>query len=138
MGYTSGCRITTQTTTAAARDSICELLKRIDKMQREAVTNEIQSRCDTCILPITHNTVPVAFWTACGRFEAVDPATGNPAGLFRIEEVKGCDTVLLRILRVKCDQIICTDCTCELRIQCICAMQCFDAIRCDNICFKAH
>lgn len=136
MGFNTGCRITS--TTTPVRDSICDLLKRIDQMQKEAIVSEIQGRCDSCVLPIMFNTKPIAIWTACGRFEAVLPMSSDPANLFRVEEVRDCDTVLLRILKVCGDKIHCTDCTLVLRIDCICAIQCFDAIHCHNICIKGR
>ena len=119
-------------------ETICDLLKKIDKVQKDAVLSEIQGRCDNCALPLMFNTKPIAIWTECGRFEAIVRLfpEETTTGLFRVEEVRDCETVVLRLLEVCNGKIKCTDETVTLRIACICAVQCFDPIHCQHVCFK--
>ena len=118
-------------------DNICEILRRIEKIQNEAVAQSYHYQCDNCILPVMFNTKPIALWcNCCDRFTCVLETNTNKdvqARYFRVEEVRG-NTVCLRLLDIDSQGcFICTDKTVILDCRCICAIQCFDPINC-NIC----
>lgn len=109
--------------------SIVDLLKRIDKMQKDAITANAVGSCNTCIIAPVFNTKPIAVYL-CN--EALTVPIGNTttfANRFRVEEVKG-DVVILRLLTSVNDELTCTTYTITVRINCICCVQCFDPITC--------
>ena len=70
------------------------------------------------------------------RFEAAVGTTGETANLFRVEEVRNDETVVLRLLTEDdaTGEITCTTYTIVVRISCIGVVQCFDPINCDTLC----
>ena len=58
------------------------------------------------------------------------------ANLFRVEEVRNDETVVLRLLTEDdaTGEITCTTYTIVVRISCIGVVQCFDPINCDTLC----
>ena len=109
--------------------SIAELLRRIDKMQKDAIQANAIGTCNTCVIAPVFNTKPIAVYL-CN--EALTVPIGNTADLanrFRVEEVKG-DIVVLRLLSLVNDELTCTTYTVTVRINCICCVQCFDPITC--------
>lgn len=62
---------------------------------------------------------------------------GVEYSLFRVEEVRGNDTVVLRLLDTTGEDIVCTTETFILRIDCICGIKCNPAINCTLSCFQA-
>lgn len=116
--------------------SIVELLRRLDRMQREAIIANATHCCENCTLKAMFNTKPIAIQTCCGRFTAnLGLDEENTANLFRVEAVRGNELVVLRLLK-NCNGVIeCTHCTVVLRIDCICSVQCFDPINCETTCF---
>lgn len=116
-------------------NTIAGLLRKIDQMQRAAIANNALSRCDNCLINAMHNTKPIAVYCGCSRFAVEDG--GMCANLFRVEEVRGNETVVLRLLEVDGDSVVCTRHTIVMRIDCICCIQCFEPINCAVACFKA-
>lgn len=109
--------------------SIAELLRRIDKMQKDAIAANAIGTCNTCVIAPVFNTKPIAIYL-CN--EALTVPIGNTtefSNRFRVEEVKG-DIVVLRLLSVVNEELTCTTYTVTVRINCICCVQCFDPITC--------
>ena len=99
--------------------SIAELLRRIDKMQKDAIAANAIGTCNTCVIAPVFNTKPIAVYL-CN--EALTVPIGNTtefSNRFRVEEVKG-DIVVLRLLSVVNDELTCTTYTVTVRINCIC------------------
>ena len=111
--------------------SIAELLRRIDKMQRDAIAANAVGTCNTCVIAPIFNTKPIAVYL-CN--EALTVPIGNTTELsnrFRVEEVKG-DIVILRLLSVVNDELTCSTYTVTVRINCICCVQCFESVNCER------
>lgn len=135
--FTNGCNQTVTTTRTTNNDNtIAGLLRHIEQMQRNAIRNNNLSRCDNCIINMMYNTKPIAIYLCSGaRLEINDGEV--TANLFRVEEVRGNDTVVLRLLETGQDgTIICTRRTFVMKIDCICIIQCFDPINCTVACFE--
>lgn len=124
--------LNTTNSTTVRNDSIYDLLKRIERMQKEAVAAINQGPCDTCLLTPTFNTKPIAVYLCEGLFTAEGEA-GAIINRFRVEEVRG-DVVILRLLLEAEGELTCTNLTVTCRIGCICAIQCFDPITCTINC----
>lgn len=117
-------------------NGIVDLLKRLDKMQREAVIASEADTCENCMLTSMYNTKPVAIYSSCGRLSCPLGATSDDtANLFRVEAVRGNETVVLRLLQNVNGTITCTTYTVVVRIECICGVQCFDPINCETTCY---
>lgn len=121
--------VITQTTTN--RGTILDLLKRIDKMQKEAIQLINENSCNTCIFSPMFNTKPIAVYTCNGRLEVPTTLDGTTtANFFRVENVNGEDTVVLRLLALEEGVLTCTPNTITIKVSCICGIQCFDSINC--------
>lgn len=121
--------VITQTTTN--RGTILDLLKRIDKMQKEAIQLINENSCNTCIFSPMFNTKPIAVYTCNGRLEVPTTLDGTTtANFFRVENVNGEDTVVLRLLALEEGALTCTPNTITIKVSCICGIQCFDSINC--------
>ncbi len=117
-------------------DTIAQLLKRIDQLQKEAIIANATNQCDNCMISAMYNTKPIAIYFCNNgtRFEVtVNDVTAN---LFRIEEVRGDETVVLRLLATDdtTGEVTCTTYTVVARIACIGVVQCFDPINCETLC----
>ena len=113
-------------------NAIYSLLKRIDGLQKDVILNNLRNVCENCSLGSLNNTKPISIYNSCGLFAAsLDSANTTTTTLFRIEELNG-DTVVLRLLQNTDGVITCTDLTIVYNINCICAIQCFDAINCER------
>mgnify|MGYP003293139244 CR=1 FL=1 len=78
-----------------------------------------------------YNTRPVSFYLCQGvLFSAINPDDQTTTTLFRIEDVRD-DGVILRLL-IPGDEVICTNYTVILNLDCACGMQCFAPICCDE------
>lgn len=114
------------------RNSIYDLLKRIDQMQKEVILNNLRNACENCMLGSLNNTKPISIYTNCGIFSAtVDSANTIATTLFRVEEVNE-ETVVLRLLQIEDGVITCTNMTLVYNIACICCVQCFESINCER------
>ena len=121
--------VITQTTTN--KGTILDLLKRIDKMQKEAIQLINENSCNTCIFSPMFNTKPIAVYTCNGRLEVPTTLDGaTTANFFRVENVNGDDTVVLRLLTLDGTTLTCTPNTITIKVSCICGIQCFDSINC--------
>ena len=111
------------------KDCILQTIKDIDRLQRADFKKDDCVGCGGPLIEKVFDTKPVSF-TLCEKlFKAEIGFTCEETTLFRIEEVmKGC--VLLRLLEKKGDYIRCTKFTVILKIDCICAIQCFEPINC--------
>ncbi len=137
--FGNGTNVTnTTTTTINNNGTIAQLLKKIDQLQKEAIIANATNQCDNCMISSMFNTKPIAIYL-CGngaRFEANLGTTEETTNLFRIEEIRNNETVILRLL-VEDDgtgEITCTAFTIVMKISCIGAVQCFDPINCDTLC----
>ena len=126
------------TQTQTNKGTILDLLKRIDKMQKEAVQLINENSCNTCIFSPMFNTKPIAVYTCNGRLEVPTTIDGATlANFFRVENINGDETVVLRLLTVVDGVITCTGYTIVMDINCICYVQCFEPINCETTCFPA-
>ncbi len=127
---------TTSTTNNINNGSIAQLLKRIDQLQKEAILANATNQCDNCMISAMYNTKPIAIYFCNNgtRFEATVGTTEDTANLFRVEEVRGDETVVLRLLTDDGGDVTCTTYTIVVRIACIGAVQCFEPINCETLC----
>ncbi len=129
---------TTTTNNNNNNGTIAQLLKRIDQLQKEAIIANATNQCDNCMISAMYNTKPIAIYICCNgtRFTAPVGTTGTEANLFRVEEVRNDETVVLRLLAQAdgSDEITCTTYTIVVRISCIGAVQCFEPINCETLC----
>ncbi len=125
----------TTTNTNTRNDSIADLLKRIDKMQKEAIVANAAGTCNTCIIAPVFNTKPIAVYL-CNEVLTAPAGDAATANRFRVEEVRG-DVVVLRLLVLADTELTCTNQTITVKIGCICAVQCFDPITCTINCALA-
>lgn len=114
------------------KNCIIEIVKKIIQQQKQA---EFTSECDTCESPLfaqIYNTRPVTFYLANGApFTVVIPGTTEESSVFRIEYLRG-DCATLRIIKkVNCNYV-CTDYTAVLNLTCVCGLQCFPPICCEE------
>ena len=127
---------TTTNTTTTNNGTIAQLLKRIDQLQKEAIIANAANQCDNCMISAMYNTKTIAiyFCNNCTRFEV--NANDVTANLFRVEEVRNDETVVLRLLVADetTGEVTCTTYTIVVRISCIAAVQCFDPINCETLC----
>ena len=115
-----------------SKNSIYDLLKRIDQMQKEVIINNLRNSCENCMLGSLNNTKPISIYTSCGIFSAtIDAANTTSTTLFRVEEVTD-ETVVLRLLQNTDGTITCTNMTIVYNINCICCVQCFESINCER------
>ena len=82
-----------------------------------------------------YNTKPINIYCGCQLFTATVGTTVY--NLFRVEEVRGNDTVVLRLLEETDGVITCTTFTIVVRIDMIFAVQCNAPINCTISCFQA-
>lgn len=133
--YVTGTQTTTTTTN---NNTIAQLLKKIDQLQKEAILTNATNQCDNCMMSAMYNTKPIAvyFCPSATRLEVAVGNTDATSNLFRIEEVRGDETVVLRLLTEDetTAEITCTTFTIVVRISCIGVVQCFDPINCETLC----
>lgn len=112
--------------------TILDILKRIDKMQKDAVNLDAQGNCNTCIFAPVFNTKPISIYTCNGLLEVNATALEDTqtVNVFRIEDIHNDETVVLRLITVTDGALTCTFNTITMKISCICAIQCFDSITC--------
>ena len=97
--------------TVVPRNTIYDLLKRIDQMQKEVIINNLRNGCENCMLGSLNNTKPISIYNSCGIFSAtIDAANTTSTTLFRVEEVTD-ETVVLRLLQNTDGTITCTNMT---------------------------
>lgn len=125
------CSQTIMTTTTNGANTIAGLLKRIDQMQKEAITNNATALCETCLMTAMYNTKPISLYINNTLFFANLGLTETQTQYFRVEDVRGNDTVVLRLLVLDEGVLTCTNFTVVVNINCICCLQCFDPINCN-------
>lgn len=111
------------------KDCILETIKDIDRLQREDFHKEDCIGCGGPLIEKIYDTKPVSFTLCEDTFKASLGPGCEQTDLFRIEDVKR-DCILLRLLEKKGEYICCTKYTVILKIDCICAIQCFEPINC--------
>ena len=128
LNSTSNVNSNTNTT----RDCMYETIVRIDQMQKAASVQTLCEGCEGSLVTAFYNTKPVSIYLCSGAlFSAVVPDTGATTKLFRIENVKG-ECVTLRLLVSEGETTTCTVYTIQLKIDCICGLQCFTPICCET------
>mgnify|MGYP000985818489 CR=1 FL=1 len=111
------------------RDCILQTIRQIDKLQREDFKKDECIGCGGPLIEKVFDTKPVSFTLCEEHFKAKLGFSCEETDLFRIEDVMR-DCVLLRLLDKKGECIKCTKFTVILKIDCICAIQCFEPINC--------
>ena len=121
------------TNTCTRRAVIRSTVRKIDQLQKEATLQSACEGCESSLFATIYNTKPVAFYLCNGTtFSALIPDfSGDTTNLFRIEEVKE-DGVVLRLLRLVDGAVICTNYTVILDLDCVCCLQCYPAICCEE------
>lgn len=122
--------VTTSTTNNNV-NTIANLLKRIDQMQKDALVSNANALCESCLVSAMYNTKPLSLFVNNTIFEANVGLTTTTTQYFRVEEVRGNDTVVLRLLVLDDGALTCTNYTVVVNIACICCIQCFGAINCN-------
>ena len=117
--------------------TIADLLRRLDKMQRDAVIQTNADVCENCMLTAMYNTKPISIYSGCNKLTTPIGVDGTTTDLFRVEAVRGNDTVVLRLLQNTNGTITCTTYTVIVKIDCICCVQCFEPINCETTCYPA-
>ena len=119
--------------TCTRRAVIRSTVRKIDQLQKEATLQSACEGCESSLFATIYNTKPVAFYLCNGTtFSALIPDfSGDTTNLFRIEEVKE-DGVVLRLLRLVDGAVICTNYTVILDLDCVCCLQCYPAICCEE------
>lgn len=129
---------TSETTTNGNMGTIAALLKRIDTIQKDAIISNEANQCDNCMISAMYNTKPIAIilCNSTGYFTVNAGISGTPCNLFRIENVRNDETVVLRLLTYDetTAEVTCTTYTVVVKISCICAIQCFEPINCETLC----
>ena len=116
----------------AQKTLIKDTVRRIDQVQKEATLQNACDRCEDSLFTSLYNTRPVSFYLCSGSaYTVLNPATQTPTTLFRIEDVRG-DGVVLRILVQDGDAVTCTNFTTVLSLDCVCGLQCFAPICCEE------
>ena len=111
-------------------NTIAGLLKRIDQMQKDALVSNANALCESCLMSAMYNTKPLSVYVNNTLFEANIGLTEETTQYFRVEEVRGNDTVVLRLLVLEDGALTCTNNTITIKVSCICGIQCFDSITC--------
>lgn len=112
-------------------NTIAGLLKRIDQMQKDALVSNANALCESCLMNAMYNTKPVSIYVNNTLFYANLGLTTDNTPYFRVEEVRGSDTVVLRLLVLENGVLTCTNYTVVVGINCICCLQCFNPINCN-------
>lgn len=118
-------------TNNASKNLVKNTVKKIDQLQKEATLQNTCEGCEGSLFATMYNTRPVSFYLCQGTlFSAINPDDQTTTTLFRIEDVRD-DGVILRLL-IPGDEVICTNYTVILNLDCACGMQCFAPICCDE------
>ena len=126
------CNTNMTNNTTSTRAYLFDTIARIDQLQKEATLQTACEGCEGSLVTTFYNTKPVTFYLSGGAtFTVTVPLDGGTTSVFRIEEVRG-DSVVLRLLVADADTFTCTNYTVILRMECICALQCFPPICCDT------
>ena len=112
-------------------NSIVNLLKKIDQMQKEALISNANALCESCLMSAMYNTKPISIYINNNLFVVNVGLTQDSTSYFRIEEVRGNDTVVLRLLVLDNGILSCTNYTVVVNVNCICCLQCFNPINCN-------
>ena len=117
-------------------DYIYNTLHRIDQIQKEATCVNRCEGCEGGLLSQIFNTKPISIYLAGGvPFNVINPDDlATTTNLFRIENINGNSVILRLLVRTEGDTptITCLNHTVVLRINCICALQCFAPICCER------
>ena len=114
---------------------IVETVRHIDKIQKEIVVSSATSciTCETSLVTQANNTIPVAFYL-CGG-EPLETIVGLGSGVtrfYRIECLRDHRFVTLRLITLQDATLTCTNQTCILDLDCVCGIQCFQPINCEE------
>lgn len=113
------------------RNYILETIRNIDRMQRDIGVDQLGDciSCETSLITLAFNTVPISFFMCDGSpftaFIGALPTTGETT-VFRIESIRDDHYVILRLI----DGAECINQTAVLDVNCVCGIQCYQAINC--------
>lgn len=115
------------------RSIIKNTVRKIDQLQKEAAIQNSCEGCESSLFSTLYNTKPVTFYLCSGAtFSVVLPTdTTVSTTLFRIEDIRE-DGVILRLLVTGDGGTTCTNATAILDLDCVCGMQCFPPICCEE------
>ena len=121
------------TNIVSQRNIIKNTVRKIDQLQKEAAIQNSCEGCESSLFSTLYNTKPVTFYLCSGTaFAATIPTdTTVTTTVFRIEDFRD-DGVILRLLTTEDGATVCTNYTAILDLDCVCAMQCFPPICCDE------
>ena len=125
------CTQNVTTTTTNNINTIAGLLKKIEQMQKDALNTNTNAMCQSCLMGAMYNTKPISLYVRGELFNVNVGLTQTTTQYFRVEEVRGNDTVVLRLLVLDEGVLTCTNYTVVVSINCICCIQCFDPINCN-------
>lgn len=110
---------------------IIEILKKIDKMQKEAIISEEQE-CITCqnsLISFANNTIPLIIGLRCGgTLSGNVGTTGQIAYHFKVESIRCNRYITLRLLTLDDSTLSATPYTLTIDGECICYIQCLEPI----------
>jgi len=121
-------------------ETICTIIKEVDQRQKEAIVQSSSCiTCDSTLVTAINNTIPLSFFMCDGSdYKAFLTPGGDTTNLFRVEEIMENCTIKCRLITQKpglteekrCQDLICTDQTCIIDLNCVCCLQCFTPIFC--------
>lgn len=114
---------------------IVETVKHIDKIQKEIVVSNTTSciTCETSLVTQANNTIPVSFYLCNGEpLETIVGLGPERTQFYRIECLRDHRFVTLRLITLQAETLTCTNQTCILDLDCVCTIQCFQPINCDE------
>lgn len=115
-----------------SRNFIIETVKNIDRMQKDISVDQLSDciSCETSLITLAFNTIPVSFYMCNGSaFTATHISTEeNHSNItrFRIESIRDDNYAVLRLI----NDFECLNQTCIIDLNCVCGLQCFQAINC--------
>lgn len=120
-----------QNTLSCECSYIIETLKRIDKMQKDAVVSEEQE-CITCqnsLISFSNNTIPLIIGLRCGGILTGSVGvTSQTASHFKVESIRCNRYITLRLLTIDDGSLSATPYTLTIDGECICYIQCLEPI----------
>lgn len=125
------CERVNNSTNTNSTNVILNTIKTIDQLQKETIMDSLCIGCTGNLITKTFDTRPITFTMQNdAKFTAFINFTDESTSLFRVEDIQG-DFVLLRLLEKNGGCVTCTNQTAILDINCVCCIQCFEAVKCN-------
>lgn len=125
--------MTTPDVNCCESNYIKDTVMKIDRLQKEIVVDSSNSciSCETSLLTSAYNTIPVSFRGCCSYavLGNLGSTTDNlTTQFFRIESVRQCRFVTLRLLSIDGAELTATNYTMILDLDFVTTMQCYGPI----------